>query len=436
MFKAFFTNSMGILTSRILGFVRDLLMALILGANIYSDIFFIAFKLPNLFRRIFAEGAFTTAFIPSFSASKHKATFSFKIVVWISFVVFALSILITIFSNFVTSIIAFGLDSQIKQLASPLVAINIWYLDFIFIISFLSAILQYKKHFATTAFSTALLNISLIFSLIVAKGLNKIEIVYILSYGVIIGGLLQLIAHLYTSKKLGICKILIAGAKSKKHINKDIKLFKKSFFPAIFASSAAHISAFLDTFLASFLISGSISYLYYANRILQLPLALFAIAISTALFPTISKLITNNNHTKAKQELRKSFFLLFILLSIATIIGFVFAQEIMWLLFERGEFTQGDTLKSAGVLQMYMIGLLPFGLSKLLSLWHFANHRQKDVAKYTFISLVVNILLSIILIIPFKTEGLALASSLSGFVLLYLNYKGYKQTCTIELTTK
>ena len=428
MIKAFFTNSTGILVSRLLGFLRDLMMASVLGANIFSDIFFVAFKLPNLFRRIFAEGAFSQAFIPSLSFARHKARFSFEIFFWLLLMVFGISVVVNLFSYGVTSVIAYGFDEETRLIAAPLVAINFYYLDFIFAVSFLAGMLHYKNHFATTAFSTALLNIALIIALLVSQDMGKLDIVYYLSYGVLAGGALQLATHLYASKNRGICKTLIAGARSRKDSSEDTGRFKKAFVPAIFASSASHISAFLDTFLASFLVSGSISYLYYANRILQLPLALFAIAVSVALFPAVSKAIHQKDEARATRMLAKSSWMLLYLLSFSTVGAVILSEEIIWLLFERGEFLRDDTLNTAWVLMMYMIGLLPFGLAKIFSLWHFAHHNQKAVAKITAVSLIVNIVLSLALLVPMKAGGLALASSISGFVLFWLNYRLYRRT--------
>ena len=427
MLKFFLTNSSGILFSRILGFVRDLLMASVLGANVYSDIFFVAFKLPNLFRRIFAEGAFTQAFIPAFANAKYKTRFSFEVLYKISFIIIVLTILVNIFSYSITSIIAFGFSKKNIELAAPFVAINFYYLFAIFLVSFLAALLQYKKHFATTAYATALLNISLIVSLLLAKNMQKFDIVQYLSYGVVVGGILQVVVHVLVSWKKGVCKIIACGFKSKKDASKDLEVFNNGFFPSILANSTAHISAFLDTFLASFLISGSISYLYYSNRILQLPLALFAIAISISLFPQVARSIKNKNFDLAHKVLEKSFWILSYLLAFSAIGGIIFSKEIMWLLFERGEFSRSDTLNSSLVLSGYMIGLLPFGLAKIFSLWHMSNLNQKKVAKFSAISLGSNIIFSLVLIVPFQAFGLALASSISGFVLFWLNFKEYKK---------
>jgi putative peptidoglycan lipid II flippase len=342
MFKAIFTNSFGILISRILGFTRDLLTASFLGANIYSDIFFIAFKLPNLFRRIFAEGAFTQVFIPAFAKTKHKALFCANIFLIFLSIILTLTLLVNIMPSLATKAIAVGFDEKTIELASPFVAINFWYLPLIFGVTFLSGMLQYKHHFATTAFATALLNISLILALLLSKDKDKIEMVYYLSWGVVFGGILQLLAHIIAIKKMGLSKLMVGGflyIKSKSHlISKDTKKFKKQFFPAMWGNSTAQVSAFLDTFLASFLVTGSISYLYYANRIFQLPLALFAIATSVALFPRVARYIKNKDEKKALEFLQKAFWFLAALLSASAIGGFILAKEITWLLFQRGAF--------------------------------------------------------------------------------------------------
>jgi putative peptidoglycan lipid II flippase len=425
MFRAIFTNSFGILFSRILGFIRDLLTASILGANIYSDIFFVAFKLPNLFRRIFAEGAFTQSFIPAFSIAKYKPSFAFNILKKFFIIILLLSVIVTIFAPYITDILAFGFDEKAKKIASPLIAINFYYLDFIFLVTFLASLLQYKNHFATTAFSTGLLNISLIISLLLGYGKEPLTIIYYMSFGVVFGGFLQLIAHIVAAKKLKILKLLKIGCISKKESKLAQNKFQKAFLPSVFGNSTAHISAFLDTWLATFLVSGSISYLYYANRLFQLPLALFAIATSIAIFPKLSKHLNNNEEEKAFEIIKKGFWFLFGILVIATIIGFFGAELIVKLLFERGAFTYQDTLNSAFVLQMYMLGLLPFGLVKIFSSYLYSTHRHMKAAKISAISLGWNIVFSLILIYPLGASGLALASTITGYILFFLTIKEF-----------
>ena len=429
MFKAIFTNSFGILFSRILGFIRDLLTASVLGASIYSDIFFIAFKLPNLFRRIFAEGAFTQVFLPAFTRSRHKAVFAVHIFLLFLTIILVMTMLVNLLPELFTKAIATGFDDKTIALAAPYVSINFWYLPLIFAVTFLASILQYKHHFATTAYATALLNLALIVALLLAEGKMSNEIVYYLSFGVVIGGILQLLAHIIAIYKMGLFPLLFGGFKylrQKSNIIKaDTKKFKNNFFPAMWGNSTAQVSAFLDTFLASFLVTGSISYLYYANRIFQLPLALFAIATSVALFPRVARYLKNGDDQKALQNLKKAFWFLSFILTASTIGGIVLADEIIKVLFQRGAFGAADTANTAAVLIMYLVGLLPFGLQKLFVLWLYAKELQMQAAKIATISLVVYVIFALAFIKPFGVAGLALAGTLGGFVSLFFTIKTF-----------
>lgn len=423
-FKAFFTNSTGILVSRILGFIRDLLTATTLGAGMYSDIFFIAFKLPNLFRRLFGEGAFTQAFLPSFTIAKKKAVFCASIFLNFIIFIFLLSMIVMFFASFFTKLLAFGFDEITISKAVLYVRINFWYLSFIFVVTLLASMLQYKSHFATTAFSTALLNISMIFALILSQNKEQETIVLYLSISVVIGGFLQFLVHMLAAKKYGLLKLLIGGFKKIKDGKKgNTKGFYKGFFNGVLGAGTAQISSFIDTFFASFLAFGAISYLYYANRIFQLPLAVFAIALSTAIFPKISKQVKNNKDVSVIFE--KNFHILLFMLLFSTIGGIVLSKYIIKILFEHGNFTSENTIETAKILNMYLLGLVPFGIAKLLSLWLYANMKQSIAAKITIKSLFINILCCIVLFKPLGAQGLALAGSLSGLFLLCLNIKEF-----------
>ncbi len=425
--KSIFSNSGGILFSRIFGFLRDTIMASVLGANLYSDIFAVAFKLPNLFRRIFAEGAFTQSFMPSFIAAKYKTIFSVKIVLSLLGFILLLALFVNIFSYQISKILAPGFEASSLIVTSKYVALQFWYLPLIFLVTFLGALLQYKEHFATTAFATTLLNIALIVAMLLYKNASKEEILLAMSWGVIAGGILQVIAHLIVAKKFNLLKLFRYGFSNIKNktikVKEDTNRFFKNFFPAIWGNSTLQIMSFLDTWLASFLTVGSISYLYYGNRIFQLPLALFAIAVSTAIFPSVTKKIKENNQISALLEFKKAFYILLYLLTAATVGGIIYSNEIIWLLFERGAFTRDNTLNTASVLVMYMIGLIPYGLNKLFSLWLYANHKQKTAAKIATISLVTYLVVALSLIKPFGVEGLALAGSIIGFLNLFLTLK-------------
>ncbi|RLA69323.1 MAG: lipid II flippase MurJ, partial [Epsilonproteobacteria bacterium] len=245
--KSIFTNSFGILFSRVTGLGRDVLMASALGASVWSDMFFIAFKLPNLFRRIFAEGAFTQAFMPSFVASRHKGVFATAIFLRFFLFLMAFSLLITFFPEPITKLLAWGWSAELIADTSPMTAINFWYLDLIFIVTFLATLLQYKNHFATTAMSTALLNISMIAALYLYMKEDPKTVAYALSFAVLIGGALQVLVHLIALQKFNLHKILLGGWKYRK--TKDVadekKHFQSLFLPGILGNSTPQISAFI-----------------------------------------------------------------------------------------------------------------------------------------------------------------------------------------------
>ena len=518
------TNSSGILCSRVFGFLRDLSMASVLGAGIYSDIFFVAFKFPNLFRRIFSDGAFTQSFLPSFIATRKKGQFCVAIFgIFFAFLV-AFSLIVCAFSGFFTKILAYGFDESTIALAKPIVAINFWYLCLIFSANFFSSLLQYKNNFWVSAYNTALLNIAMIVALFVARDKDAYTIVYFLSYGVLVGGALQILLHCYSLYKLRFCKLFVVGFKEiwrnlsltspsiaegdkgggcisqknnsakfsnnesthpltpsaregeekidsanctknadfntkndsaevslsdfvgfgarerenrtdsplsvrartipRKH-QRDIRAFFAQFFPALLGSSTAQIASFIDTLLASFLVSGSVSYLYYANRIFQLPLALFAIATSTALFPMVAKALRNGNESQSLDLLSKGFWLLIFALSVCVVGGIMLKNEIIWLLFERGKFTRTDTIAVANVFMAYLIGLLPYGVARIFSLWLYSLKMQGKAAKISAISLAFGVLCSIVLMQFFGAFGLALSSSMAGFVLFILTIRAF-----------
>lgn len=438
--KAFFTNSSGILLSRIAGLVRDLVTAKLLGAGVYSDIFFAAFKLPNLFRRVFGEGAFTQSFLPNFIHSRKKGMFAFLTFLIFALVILLLSLLVVLFSGFFTKLLAYGFDDATIELAKPIVVINFWYLELVFIVTFLSSLLQYKNCFWVNAYNTALLNIAMIAALFLGHNRDSMEVVYFLSYGVVCGGIAQILLHFYPLYQLRFFRLLYIGAvetwqwltikepdsKLRRKITQlkaDVRSFFRQFFPAMLGSSTAQLATFTDTLLASFLASGSISALYYANRIFQFPLAIFAIAISTALFPMVAKAIKNNQHAAALNTLKKSFWFLFIILCACVLGGIMLSQEIIALLYEWGNFTRANTLIVAQVFSAYMIGLVPFGLSRIFSLWLYSHQMQGKAAKISAISLLCGIGFSLILMHPFGAVGLAISGSLSGFVLFILTIR-------------
>ena len=255
-------------------------------------------------------------------------------------------------------------------------------------------------------------------------------IIIALSIAVLIGGLLQVIAHLIAIKSFNLQRLLLGGWKyrnkesKQKDLNKEKKEFNNLFFPSVWGNSMPQISSFIDTILASFLISGSISYLFYANRIFQFPLAIIAIAASIALFPAISKAIKRDNEALAYQHLNRVFWILLALLGFATLTGIILAEPIVWLLFERGAYTVQMTQQTASVLAMYMLGLIPYGLAKLFALFLYAKKEHKKAAKIATITLVINIMVSFTLMKLMGASGLALAGSIGGLIFFILTIRG------------
>jgi len=246
------------------------------------------------------------------------------------------------------------------------------------------------------------------------------SVAYALSLAVLIGGALQVLVHLIALQKFNLHRILIGGWKyrEKKDVQGEKKHFQSLFLPGILGNSTPQISAFIDTILATFLMTGSVSYLFYANRVFQLPLAIIAIATATVLFPAVSKALKNGQEAIAYANLNKAFWLLAFLLGASMVGGILLAEPIVWLLFERGKFTEVQTLETVRVLQMYMVGLLPFGLAKLFSLFLYASHRHLKAAKIAVYSLITSVTASLILMHPMGASGLALAGSIGGWVLL------------------
>ncbi len=433
--KSIFTNSFGILLSRIFGFVRDILLASTLGASYWSDIFFLANRLPNLFRNIFAEGAFTQAFMPSFVASSNKGVFATAIFLRFSLFIIFGSLLVTLAPETITMLQAMGWSATRIADTAPLTAINFWYLYLIFIVTFIATLLQYKEHFVTTAMSTVLLNLSMIVALLLFMREDPKTIAYALSISVLVGGVLQVAVHLIALYRLKLSRLLVGGwrYRNRKDITHEKQKFTRLFIPAVWGGSSLQINSFVGTILASFLVTGSISYLTYAQRIFQLPLALFAIATATALFPSISKALKNDNETLAYANLSKGFWLLSFALGMATVGGVILAEPIIWLLFERGAFDSQKSQATAEVLSLFMLGLLPLGLSKLFSLFLYATYRQGKAAMIATISVLINILASLLLMHPMGASGLALAGSIGGWVLFGLTLKevGFGRIITI-----
>ena len=422
LIKSTSTFSIFVLLSRVLGYVRDFFIAIYLGSGPLADAFFVAFRIPNTFRRLFSEGTFNAAFVPSYSSElvkgKKKANSFANTIFNILFLVLFFTILIIeIFMPSFIKIIApgFSNDPEKLNIAINLTRITFPFLFFISLASFFSAILNSHNKFAAAAAAPIILNILLIICLLFADDLNN-NLVYYLSYTVSIAGLIQFIFLLIFVKKY--YKIDISF---KFKINEKVKIFFSKLLPSIFSSGVTQINILVGTIIASFQAS-AVSYLYYADRIYQINLAIAGIAIGTVILPNLSRHIKSNNKIKTLELQNKALELsLFLSLpaSLALMIG---SEQITSSLFGYGSFDQITVNNSAKALFYFSFGLPAFSLIKIFSTFLFARGDTKTPFKYSLISVFINIIISLIffskigfIIIPIATT---ISSWFNGIILL------------------
>jgi len=430
LIKSTGTFSFFTLISRLSGYLRDILIAIFLGAGPIADAFFVAFRLPNTFRRLFSEGTFNAAFIPSYSSELSKSTKSAKLFANNIFNILFLSLLaivfvIEIFMPLFVSLIAPGFteDSEKLEIAINLTRITFPFLLFVSLSSFFSAILNSHNKFAAASATPIILNVILILVLLFGKFLAD-KLVYYISYAVTFAGLLQLIFLIFFVKKYFIPKISF-NFKS----NKKIKLFFKKLFPSIFSSGVTQINILVGTIIASFQ-ANAVSYLYYADRIYQINLAIAGIAIGIVLLPSLSKYVENKNNTKIEFIQNKSLELSLFLSLPASAALLIASEEITSALFGYGSFDINSVKNSAHALFYFALGLPAFAMIKVFSSFLFARHNTKTPFHFSIFSVLLNIFISIyffnkigFIIIPIATT---ISSWLNTFLLLfYLLFKKY-----------
>ncbi|BAT71429.1 virulence factor [Thermosulfidibacter takaii ABI70S6] len=429
--------SLSTMLSRILGFIRDILIARYFGATPITDAFFVAFRIPNLFRRILGEGALSSAFIPIF-AEEEKRYGKIEHVINSAFssLLIVLALLLILGELFTPQLVALIAPGYLKnpqqlELTVELTKITFPYIFFMGLAILVGAALNYKKDFFYTSFSPCLLNISMITAIILAKNHFQ-RPVFALAWGVFWGGILQILFHFLGAKKLKVLPNPFYRPFTEPVI-KALKLMT----PATIGLAIHQINTLVDTVLASFLPKGSISYLYYANRLFQLPLALFGIAIGTVLLPYAAQAVAQGKEQEVIENTKFSIdFVLYI--TVPAAMGLIiFSFPIIDVLFRRGIFVLEDSYKTALALAMYAIGL-PFisTIKIVVSLFH-SHMDMKTPVKAAGIGLVINIILNLILMNPLKHAGLALATSLASIAqLLYLTAKLSKFYSVVEIMPK
>lgn len=403
--------------SRVLGFVRDVIIARYFGASMGADAFFVAFKIPNFFRRLFAEGAFSQAFVPVLAEAKEKRGQDAvkHLVNAISFRLGGILLLLTAFGVFGSSlwmmVFAPGfIDDPVKfALASDMLSITFPYLLLISLVAFSSAIMNTYNQFAVPAFTPVFLNLVLISFAVWVSPLLDIPVMA-LAWGVLVAGVVQLLFHLPFLYRLGLLP------HPSRQSDPGVGEVKRLMLPALFGVSVAQINLLIDTVLASFLVTGSVSWLYYSDRLMEFPLGVFGVALATVVLPGLSKKAANENWEGFRQDIDTALRLVLIIGLPATLGLLLLAEPLIISLFHYGKFTELDVSMSGMSLMAYSFGLLGFILVKILAPAFYARKDMKTPVKVAVVALVTNTVLNLILIGPFAHVGLAAATTISAFV--------------------
>jgi|TARA_Y100000389_G_scaffold11893_1_gene10843 putative peptidoglycan lipid II flippase len=423
------------LISRILGYLRDILIAFFLGASVFADAFFVAFRLPNTFRRLFAEGTFNAAFIPSYTEARIKNNkngkkFADDVLSLLILILIFIVTVVEIFTPYLVYIIAPGfIENDIKfNLAVELTRITFPFLLFVSLSSFFSGILNSNNKFAAAAAAPIILNIVLIASLVVSYylGLNFVKQ---LSLGVTLAGILQLIFLFYATFKFYKPKLIF-----RLKINNKVKFFFKKLIPSILSSGVTQINILIGTIIASFE-SGAVSYLYYADRVYQINLAIAGIAVGTVTLPVLSKAFKNKNLKKLSNIQNKSFELS-LLLSIPASLGLILASdEIVNALFGYGSFSKEDVKLTAEALKYFGYGVPAFALVKILSNFFFARDNTKTPFYISIGMVVINVSISVSLFSKFGFIIIPIATSISTWigVLAYIYLLNMKKSLLLKI---
>tara|TARA_B100001123_G_C15272475_1_gene1010850 strand:- start:493 stop:2022 length:1530 start_codon:yes stop_codon:yes gene_type:complete len=430
LIKSTSTFSFFTIISRILGYLRDLLIAIYLGSGPIADAFFVAFRIPNTFRRLFSEGTFNAAFVPSYSSElilgKDKAkNFANKIFNLLLISLLLIVLIIEIFMPSFVFIIAPGFsdNSEKLNLTISLTRFTFPFLLFVSLSSFFSAILNSHNKFAVAAAAPIILNIFLILILFFQSYLND-QLVFYLSYAVTLAGITQLIFLLFFIRKFYFPKITLNFK-----IDYKVKLFFNKLLPSIFSSGVTQINILIGTIIASFQAS-AVSYLYYADRIYQINLAIAGIAIGTVILPNLSKHIQSKNKKKINFIQNKALELSLFLSLPATLALLIASEEITSSLFGYGSFDFISVKNSSTALFYFALGLPAFSIIKIFSSFLFARHNTKIPFYFSIISVITNVVISVYFFNKIGFIIIPIATTLSSWLnvvllLIYLKNKKY-----------
>jgi putative peptidoglycan lipid II flippase len=414
------------LVSRVLGLVRDIVLARWFGADASMDAFFVAFKIPNFLRRLFAEGAFSQAFVPIISEYREQQPHAAvqllvnRVAGTLIGVLTPLAVIGVLASPLLTAVFAPGFlyrDPAQFDLAAQLLRITFPYILFVSLVAFAAGILNTYGRFAAASFAPVWLNVALIGSAImISPHLARPE--FALAGGVFAAGLIQVLFLLPSLKRVGLFPVPCWGAS-----DSGVRRIMKLMLPGIVGSSVAQINLLFDTLIASFLVAGSVSWLYYSDRLVEFPLGIFAIALSTVILPSLSRSHANDSVEEFSRTLDWALRLV-LLIGVPSAIGlFMLARPVLATLFNYGDFNAADVDMAGLSLMAYAIGLPAFMLIKVLAPAFFSRKDTRTPVRIAIIALVTNMVLNLVFVVPLVMlgiqgphAGLALATSAAAWV--------------------
>src|SRR6187431_419209 len=386
------------LVSRLTGFARDIILAAVLGAGPIADAFFVALRLPNHFRAIFAEGAFNAAFVPAYARIRQQGgadpakLFADRVFALLFASQVVLLVVALIFMSDVISLLApgFSKDPERFALAVELTRITFPYLLLVSLVTLYGGILNALDRFATAAAAPILLNLSMMMTLALAAFFPTAG--HAAAWGVLLAGFLEFLLVGAGAARAGVLPRFAWP-----RIDQEVMVFLKRFWPATIGSAGTQIALFADTIIASFLATGALSALYYADRLNQLPIGVIGIAVGTVLLPEMARRITAGDEAGARHSQNRAIELT-LLLSVPCLVAFLIVpDQIMRGLFGRGAFTAADAHNAALTLMAYAIGLLPFVLMRSATVTFLSRGDTITPVKALFVAVAVNVALKILL---------------------------------------
>ncbi len=439
LFKAMATVAGLTGLSRIAGFIRDIMTAIIMGAGPVADAFFVALKLPNLFRRITAEGAFSVSFVPLYAESLKKdgqneadsfASDAFAVMLWSLLV---LTLLAMLAMPWVVHVIAPGFaGGDVRHgLATEMARITFPYLLLMSLAALLGGILNAHNRFAPFAFAPVLFNLSLIAALLAAGWFETAG--HAMAWGVLVAGLLQFGLLYICARRAGISLKLV-----RPRLTPRVQRLLKLMGPGVVGAGVMHINLLADLIIASFLAAGSISYLYYADRLNQLPLGMVGIAVGTALLPMLSRALAAANAEEARHLFNRALEICLFLALPAAVGLFFAASPIIVTLFQHGAFTIADAAVTSSVLAAYAVGIPAYILVKVYATAYWANQDTLTPVKAAVAATIFNIGLSLYLALyaGLGVTGIAAATSLAGWLQIALLSRGLKAHAETQLDAR